>query len=102
MTQLPSGRVTLLFTDIEGSTGMVQALGTEYAAMLGRHRDVLRRAVESRGGRVVDTLGDETSNVFVDPCDALACGRRGAGRARFRAASACVWASTPASRALER
>jgi DNA-binding NarL/FixJ family response regulator/class 3 adenylate cyclase len=71
MTQLPSGRVTLLFTDIEGSTGMVQALGPEYAAMLGRHRDVLRAAVESRGGRVVDTLGDETSNVFVDPCDAL-------------------------------
>jgi DNA-binding NarL/FixJ family response regulator/class 3 adenylate cyclase len=71
MTQLPSGRVTLLFTDIEGSTGMVQALGSEYAAMLGRHRDVLRRAVEGRGGRVVDALGDETSNVFVDPCDAL-------------------------------
>jgi DNA-binding NarL/FixJ family response regulator/class 3 adenylate cyclase len=71
MTQLPSGRVTLLFTDIEGSTGLVQALGLEYADMLGRHRDVLRRAVESRGGRVVDALGDETSNVFVDPCDAL-------------------------------
>jgi DNA-binding NarL/FixJ family response regulator/class 3 adenylate cyclase len=71
MTDLPRGRVTLLFTDIEGSTGLVQALGPEYADMLGRHRDVLRAAVESRGGRVVDALGDETSNVFVDPCDAL-------------------------------
>jgi DNA-binding NarL/FixJ family response regulator/class 3 adenylate cyclase len=66
MTQLPRGEVTLLFTDIEGSTGLVQALGPEYPIALARHRELLREAVEGHGGIVVDTLGDETSNVFVD------------------------------------
>jgi DNA-binding NarL/FixJ family response regulator/class 3 adenylate cyclase len=71
MIELPRGRVTLLFTDIESSTALVQALGADYAARLGVHRDVLRTAVEARGGIVLDTLGDETSNVFVEPLDAL-------------------------------
>ena len=66
MTQLPRGQVTLLFTDIEGSTGLVQALGPEYPIALARHRELLREAVEGHAGIVVDTLGDETSNVFVD------------------------------------
>src|SRR5437764_1469350 len=72
MSQLPRGRVTLLFTDVEGSTGLVQSLGPEYPTALGRHRDVLRDVVESHEGVVLDTLGDETSNVFVDPRRALA------------------------------
>jgi DNA-binding NarL/FixJ family response regulator/class 3 adenylate cyclase len=67
MTELPRGKVTLLFTDIEGSTGLVQSLGPEYPIALGRHRDLLREAVERRGGVVLDTLGDETSNVFEQP-----------------------------------
>jgi DNA-binding NarL/FixJ family response regulator/class 3 adenylate cyclase len=71
MTTLPRGQVTLLFTDIEGSTGLVQRLGADYPAALGRHRDVLREVVERREGVVLDALGDETSNVFVRPSQAL-------------------------------
>jgi DNA-binding NarL/FixJ family response regulator/class 3 adenylate cyclase len=71
MTELPRGKVTLLFTDIEGSTGLVQSLGPEYPIALGRHRELLREAVEGRGGTVIDALGDETSNVFVDPSEAV-------------------------------
>ena len=72
MTQLPRGRVTLLFTDIEGSTALVQTLGPEYPIALARHRDLLREAVEGRQGVVLDTLGDETSNVFSEPAQAVA------------------------------
>jgi DNA-binding NarL/FixJ family response regulator/class 3 adenylate cyclase len=71
MTELPTGRVTFLFTDIEGSTALVQKLGPEYGRSLASHRDVLRDAVESRGGIVLDALGDETSNVFVEAVAAL-------------------------------
>jgi DNA-binding NarL/FixJ family response regulator/class 3 adenylate cyclase len=68
---LPRGRVTLLFTDIEASTALVQSLGPEYPIALGRHRDLLRECVESHGGEIVDMLGDETSNVFTDPTRAV-------------------------------
>jgi DNA-binding NarL/FixJ family response regulator/class 3 adenylate cyclase len=71
MIQLPRGQVTLLFTDIEGSTGLVQTLGPEYPTTLGKHRDLLREAVEREQGVVLDALGDETSNVFVQPMQAL-------------------------------
>ncbi len=71
MTQLPRGRVTLLFTDIEGSTGLVQALGLEYPAMLDVHRELIRAAVEQQDGVVLDTLGDESSSAFARPLQAL-------------------------------
>jgi class 3 adenylate cyclase len=45
VSDLPSGTVTLLFTDIEGSTPLVHQLGDEYGAMLTAHRHVLRGAV---------------------------------------------------------
>src|SRR5262249_57388005 len=70
-SQLPRGQVTLLFTDIEGSTGLVQSLGPEYPMALGRHRDLLRESVERNDGFVLDALGDETSNVFADPLGAI-------------------------------
>ena len=57
MTELPRGRVTLLFTDVEGSTGLVQTLGAAYPAALGELRNVLRGAVEQAGGLVLDTRG---------------------------------------------
>ena len=72
MTHLPRGQVTLLFTDIEGSTGLVQSLGPEYPIALAQHRELLREAVEGREGIVVDTLGDETSNAFEEPSGAVA------------------------------
>ncbi len=56
---LPSGTVTFLFTDIEGSTRLLHALGPEpYATALAEHRHMLRDAFAVRGGVEVDTQGD--------------------------------------------
>jgi YVTN family beta-propeller protein len=58
MVELPSGTVTFLFTDIEGSTQLVKRLGDRYADVLAEHQQLIRAAAEERGGRVVDTQGD--------------------------------------------
>jgi predicted ATPase/class 3 adenylate cyclase len=56
---LPSGTVTFLFTDIEGSTKLLRQLGSEgYAEALSRHRRILREAFARHGGVEVDTQGD--------------------------------------------
>ena len=56
---LPTGTVTLLFTDIEGSTRLLRELGTGgYADALAEHRRVLRNAFGTEGGVEVDTQGD--------------------------------------------
>jgi predicted ATPase len=56
---LPAGTVTLLFTDIEGSTRLLQALGPDaYADALTEHRRLLREAFTASGGVEVDTQGD--------------------------------------------
>ena len=56
---LPAGTVTFLFTDVEGSTKLLQELGAEaYAAVLAAHRRVIREACEREGGAEVDTQGD--------------------------------------------
>ena len=56
---LPSGTVTFLFTDVEGSTRLLQELGAEgYAEALAEHRRVLRVAFVAHGGVEVDTQGD--------------------------------------------
>jgi predicted ATPase len=56
---LPSGTVTFLFTDIEGSTRLLRELGAEaYAEALADHRRVVRRACAAEGGVEVDTQGD--------------------------------------------
>ena len=57
-TDLPDGTVTLLFTDIEGSTQLLRRLGPRYAEVQDRHRHLLRTAFEQFGGREVDTQGD--------------------------------------------
>ena len=58
MATLPTGTVTLLFTDIEGSTKLLQRAGDGYAELLQAHRALLRRAFEEHGGVEVDTEGD--------------------------------------------
>jgi predicted ATPase/class 3 adenylate cyclase len=59
MRRLPPGPVTLLFTDIDGSTRLLHELGQEaYAAALAEHRRVLRDACGANGGVEVDTQGD--------------------------------------------
>jgi class 3 adenylate cyclase len=70
---LPSGTVTFLFTDIEGSTRLLHDLGADaYAGALAEHRRVLRDAVSSHGGVEVDTQGDAFFIAFADPKGALA------------------------------
>ncbi len=57
--ELPTGTVTFLFTDIEGSTRLLHELGPEaYAEVLAEHRRVLRQAFAAHGGVEVDTQGD--------------------------------------------
>jgi predicted ATPase/class 3 adenylate cyclase len=68
---LPSGEVTFVFTDIEGSTRMLRALGDRYAPMLARHRDLLRAAAAAQGGVEVDNEGDALFIAFADAARAL-------------------------------
>jgi len=58
MADAPSGRLTLLFTDIEGSTKLLQRSGELYAELLADHRNLLRAAFDSHDGYEVDTEGD--------------------------------------------
>jgi predicted ATPase/class 3 adenylate cyclase len=58
MAALPTGTVTFLFTDIEGSTKLLQRLGPEYARIIGEHQALLRTAFTGHGGVEVDTQGD--------------------------------------------
>ncbi|MGH2402900.1 MAG: adenylate/guanylate cyclase domain-containing protein [bacterium] len=58
MPHLPSGTVTFLFTDIEGSTRLLQQLGDRYAALLADHHRLLRSAFAERGGTEVQDHGD--------------------------------------------
>ena len=56
---LPSGTVTFLFTDVEGSTKLLDELGAEaYASALAEHRRIVREACAERDGVEVDTQGD--------------------------------------------
>ena len=66
-----AGVLTLLFTDIEGSTRLVHRLGDDYAHVLVEHRRILREALEGRGGRIVDNYGDCFFATFERPADAL-------------------------------
>ena len=70
---LPAGNVTVLFTDIEGSTGLIEELGEEaYLRALAEHRRLLRAAFATHGGVEVDTQGDAFLYAFADPVEALA------------------------------
>ena len=68
---LPTGQLTMLLADIEGSTGLLQALGDEYPTLLGEVRRVLRSAAARLGGHEVDVHGDEFFAVFRHASDAL-------------------------------
>jgi DNA-binding NarL/FixJ family response regulator/class 3 adenylate cyclase len=69
---LPSGVVTLLFSDIEDSTGLVHRLGDDYLGVLERYRSVVRNAVEESGGTEVDCRADELFVAFEQPAQAVA------------------------------
>ncbi len=75
MAELPSGTVTFLFTDIEGSTRLLHELGDAYADVLAEHRRVLRDAFVRHHGVEVDTQGDAFFVAFARASDALAAAR---------------------------
>src|SRR3954447_4210092 len=70
--ELPSGTVTLLFTDIEGSTRLLKQLRDSYGAVLADHRRILRAAFDAHGGREIDTQGDAFFIAFPRAKDAVA------------------------------
>jgi predicted ATPase/class 3 adenylate cyclase len=71
--QLPTGTVTFLFTDIEGSTRLVQQLGTDrWSKLLERHRVLLRGPIERHAGAEVATEGDGFFATFSLPSEAIA------------------------------
>ena len=72
MSEMPSGAVTLLFTDIEGSTRLLQQLGDLYPEILAHHRRLLRGAFAEWGGHEVDTQGDAFLFVFARAGQAVA------------------------------
>jgi len=71
MDALPAGTVTFVFTDIEGSTRLLDALGDRYARALEDHRRVIDEACAAFGGRQIDTQGDACFYVFPRARDAL-------------------------------
>jgi predicted ATPase/class 3 adenylate cyclase len=87
---LPTGTVTFLFTDVEGSTKLLHELGSEgYAEALAEHRRILREAFAAHGGVEVDTQGDAFFVAFPTAPGALAAAAQGLeglspGRIRVR------------------
>ena len=71
MQHQPTGTVTLLFTDIEGSTRLLQHLGKQYSDVLAECRHLLRTVFQQHNGYEVDTQGDAFFVAFARASDAL-------------------------------
>jgi predicted ATPase/class 3 adenylate cyclase len=72
ITELPTGTVTLLFTDVEGSTRLLERLGNRYVDVLDQHRQLLRAAFAQFNGREVGTEGDAFFVAFTKASEAVA------------------------------
>jgi class 3 adenylate cyclase len=72
MSSLPGGTVTFVFTDIEGSTRLLQELGDDYAEVTREHRRIVRETFGERGGTEIDTQGDAFFFSFPRARDAVA------------------------------
>jgi class 3 adenylate cyclase len=72
MSTLPGGTVTFVFTDIEGSTRLLQELGDDFAEASREHRRIVRGAFGERGGTEIDTQGDSFFFSFPRARDAVA------------------------------
>ena len=83
---LPTGTVTFMFTDIEGSTRLLQALGAGYPDVLSEHHRLLRGAVDGAGGVPVGSEGDSLFAAFDSPTAAV-----GGAVAAQRALAAAKW-----------
>ena len=75
MVDLPTGTVTFLFTDIEGSTSRWEQHRAAMQAALARHDALLRDAIDAHSGVVFKTVGDAVCAAFVTAPDALHSGR---------------------------
>ncbi len=71
MSALPSGTVTFVFSDIEGSTSLLKALGDRYGDVISGHRELMRESFTSRGGVEIDTQGDAFFFAFTRARDAV-------------------------------
>jgi predicted ATPase/class 3 adenylate cyclase len=91
MAELPTGTVTFLFTDLEGSTRLWEEHPQAMRAALARHDEILRGAVEAQGGVVVKSTGDGLHAAFASAESALlvaAAGQVGLAAERFEATGA--------------
>jgi len=86
VNHLPTGTVTYLFTDIEGSTKLLQRLGDRYTELLDEHGTILRAAIAAGRGIEVNTEGDAFFAVFRSATDAVT-----AATAAQRALAAHPW-----------
>ena len=77
---LPSGVVTFVLTDIEGSTRLLRRLEDGYEGVLQRHIGLMRESWENHGGVHVSTTGDSCFGAFSDAAAAI----RGCGEAQLR------------------
>jgi class 3 adenylate cyclase len=72
MPALPSGTVTFVFSDIEGSTALLKRLGERYGDVLSEHRQLMRKHLSAHGGVEIDTQGDAFFFAFPRARDAVA------------------------------
>ena len=72
MAELPTGTVTFLFTDIEGSTALWERDRNAMQAAVGQHFSLLRQAIESHGGVLFKTVGDAAQAAFSSAPHAVA------------------------------
>src|SRR5262245_14916132 len=68
---LPSGTVTFLFTDVEGSTKLAQEHSNELRALLTRHQEILRQVVATYKGHIFQVVGDSFAAAFDSAMNAL-------------------------------
>ena len=71
MNNLPSGTVTFLFTDIEGSTRLAQEYPNEMPVLLARHNVILNQSIEKQNGYVFQIIGDAFCAAFHSPAQAI-------------------------------
>src|ERR671929_23550 len=69
--ELPTGTVTFLFTDVEGSTRLLRELRDDYATALADHQRIVRAALEAHSGWEIDTQGDSFFAAFRRAKDAV-------------------------------
>ena len=89
--------MTFLFTDLEGSTALLEAHPAAYREAVARHHALLREAVEGHGGVVFETVGDAVYAAFARPTDAVAAALAGQ-LALQRGGLGRRWAPAPCGR----